>query len=224
MNSTKSINAIRHSLLIVFFCFAATSPAWAQDGACTAPDRLLRAIQGTHTIPPFPSASLMADESGTTLLQVVIETEGIVREASVLQSSGYPRLDAAAMDHVKNIWRWEPPVQHCQPVRVATRVSIHWDARDWPSDQHMPTLMTMDVKDYPPGALRRREQGIVSVSVIIAADGSIISSVGRSSGYPELDQKAMELAKTWRLKPATVDGKPVDTPLYLRALWKLPPE
>jgi TonB family protein len=140
----------------------------------------------------------------------------------VLNSSGSLRLDSAAADYVKSTWRWNAPVQNCQPLAVITRVSIKWDLKDAvDTGPRFPTV-NMDVKDYPPGARQRREQGAVVLMVVVSPDnGPVIPFVTTSSGFPELDEKSMELVKTWQFVPAFVGGRPVVTPVMLVSVWSL---
>jgi TonB family protein len=200
------------------------SPAWAADAACTAPNLPMRPIMATHTIPPYPEVSVMTNESGTTLLEVHIGADGVPDAASVVNSSGSLRLDAAAADHVKSTWRWNAPVQNCQPMAVRTRVSIKWDLRDRPDTGLQPPTVNMDVKDYPPGARQRREEGAVGLMVVVSPDGAVTPVVTASSGFSELDEKSVELAKTWRFAPASLDGRPVLTPVMLISVWSLDPK
>ena len=51
----------------------------------------LRPIGRTHTLPPYPPISVRLNESGTTLMEVHITTEGNVDDCKVVQSSGSER-------------------------------------------------------------------------------------------------------------------------------------
>jgi len=90
----------------------------------------LRPIGRTHTLPPYPPISVRLNESGTTLMEVHITTEGNVDDCKVVQSSGSERLDSAACDFVKSHWRWQPPTNQGTPTAVSTRVSVKWDLKD----------------------------------------------------------------------------------------------
>ena len=87
---------------------------------------VLRPIMATHTLPPYPPESFALNEQGTTMMEVNVTTQGVADSCKVVQSSGSERLDQAACDHVKQVWRWEPPVAGGQPVNVRTRVSVTW--------------------------------------------------------------------------------------------------
>ncbi len=90
----------------------------------------LRPIARTRTLPPYPPISVRLNESGTTLMEVHITTEGNVDDCKVVTSSSSERLDQAACDHVKRVWRWQPPTKEGVPVAVSTRVSVKWDLKD----------------------------------------------------------------------------------------------
>ncbi len=96
----------------------------------------LRPIAATHTIPPYPPDSFAAEEQGTSVVEVHITTDGKVDSCSVFQSSGYPRLDQAACDHIASVWRWQPPTTlDGQPTTVRTRISLTWNIKDAPPPQ-----------------------------------------------------------------------------------------
>lgn len=221
MGCLQHIKKVTGAILLV-----GASHAWAADAdkTCNAPDVPLRPIMSTHTIPPYPEVSVMTNEFGTTLLEVAIGADGVPTQTSVVTSSGSLRLDAAAGDYVKNTWRWNAPVHNCQPQAVKTRVSIKWDLRDRPNNGPQPPTVNMDVKDYPPGARQRREQGAVGILVVVLPNGAVLPFVRISSGFPELDEKSVELAKTWHFTPATLDGRPVVTPLFINSVWSLDPK
>lgn len=198
-------------------------PAGAAD-ACAAPDQPLRPIATTHTIPPYPSLSQMTAEQGTTTLQVTIGKDGAVTDAQVVKSSGSLRLDQAALEHVKANWRWQPPIKGCQTVEAATRVSIAWNLRDSPGGTPPGvTEWTPDAADYPPDSLSRHEQGVVGVVIALSNTGEVEGTrIALSSGFPNLDDKAVQLAKSRKWAPAQMDGKPVSTVVELAVEWKLP--
>lgn len=57
--------------------------------------------------PAYPSASRRAKEQGRVMLAIHIDERGRVTEARVHRSSGYRRLDQAALDAVRH-WRYQP--------------------------------------------------------------------------------------------------------------------
>lgn len=108
----------------------APKPPPAPPPKAVAASDPLRPIARTRTLPPYPPISVRLNESGTTLMEVHITTEGNVDDCKVIKSSSSERLDTAACDHVKKVWRWQPPTNQGQPIAVSTRVSVTWDLKD----------------------------------------------------------------------------------------------
>ena len=214
------------SLLMIALLLMGATPVFAQeaDKPCAAPNQPLRPVMATHTIPPYPEMSVMTNEEGTTLLEVAIGADGVPTDASVANSSGSLRLDGAAIDYVKSTWRWNAPVVNCKPVAVRTRISIKWDLRDRVNTGPQPVTITMDDKDYPAGARQRHEQGNVILMLLVAPDGQMTPRVMTGSGFPELDEKSLEVARRWHLTPATLEGRAVLTSVFLISVWSLEPK
>ena len=77
----------------------------------------LRPAQGDHgNIPPvYPHASSLLGEQGVVVVRMTIGADGLVRAVALLQSSGYPRLDEAALAAIGK-WRFTPAVENGEPV------------------------------------------------------------------------------------------------------------
>lgn len=73
--------------------------------------------------PRYPMDSRRAREQGTVVLSVLLATDGRVSEISVARSSGFFRLDRAALDAVRD-WRWSPLVRDGSPVMARGIVTI----------------------------------------------------------------------------------------------------
>lgn len=62
---------------------------------------------------------------------------------------------------------------------------------------------------YTPEASKSKYQGTVTLSVIVAADGSVQSACAlQSLGYG-LDKQAVDAVRKWKFEPATLNGKPM---------------
>ena len=82
------------------------------------------AIMATHTIPNYPPVSRRLGEQGTLRLQLAIGADGAVQEARAEASSGYTRLDEAAVQWVKAHWRYEPAMQGSNPVSSTATAEV----------------------------------------------------------------------------------------------------
>ncbi|TAK08863.1 MAG: energy transducer TonB, partial [Rhizorhabdus sp.] len=76
---------------------------------------LERMIEGRP--PRYPLESRRRKEQGTVLLRLLIGTDGRVAQISIAQSSGFERLDQAALQAARS-WRWQPMIRDGQPVEV----------------------------------------------------------------------------------------------------------
>ena len=69
------------------------------------------------TAPTYPAISRRMGEEGKLVLRVELDESGHIDEAQVIDSSGYARLDNAALEAVKN-WQCRPSMRNGQPVRA----------------------------------------------------------------------------------------------------------
>ena len=80
-----------------------------------------------------------------------------------------------------------------------------------------------DVHDYYPEQARRDgQEGRAQVKVCVGANGKIQSAeTASTSGFPALDEAALKVAKAARFKPATSEGKAVDSCATLPVKFEL---
>ena len=75
---------------------------------------------------------------------------------------------------------------------------------------------------YPPSAQRLGEEGVVSLSMLIGADGQVLQSkVDQSSGSRELDNAAIRGLRLCKFKPGTLDGVAEKGWTHLQYAWTL---
>jgi len=76
--------------------------------------------------------------------------------------------------------------------------------------------------EYPKASLMNEEQGTVSMSFLVKADGSVADSkVDKSSGFKNLDKAAVKALSACKFKPGTKDGAPAETWTKVDYAWKL---
>ncbi|MCU0760641.1 MAG: energy transducer TonB [Steroidobacteraceae bacterium] len=101
--------------------------------AIAAPRREAVSVDARHplTQPPYPAASVRFGEEGTVTLELRVGRDGRVLDARVLRSSGYPRLDAAAIAESRHTWRLRPAREDGRAVEASytVRVSFRLDRR-----------------------------------------------------------------------------------------------
>ena len=66
--------------------------------------------------PDYPPMSKRLGEEGSVVLELYVMEDGRVGEAKLKTSSGFPRLDEAAIKHVKRSWRLLPGTKNGKPV------------------------------------------------------------------------------------------------------------
>ncbi len=75
--------------------------------------------------PPYPALSKRLGEQGRVIVRVWIGTDGIASQASVKQSSGFDRLDQAAVATVLK-WRYVPGKRGGVPEAMWFDVPVNW--------------------------------------------------------------------------------------------------
>jgi protein TonB len=70
------------------------------------------------TQPEYPPASRRAGEEGTVQLQVFVLESGRAGEVKVAKSSGFPKLDEAAIKEVQRNWRFVPGKEDGKPTSM----------------------------------------------------------------------------------------------------------
>lgn len=69
------------------------------------------------TAPTYPAISRRMGEEGKLILRVELDESGRIENARVVDSSGYDRLDNAALEAVKS-WQCKPAMRNGEPVRA----------------------------------------------------------------------------------------------------------
>lgn len=107
---------------------APAPPVQAQPAPPPAP-RLIPASAVQYLEPPglvYPRASRRAGESGRVVLRVFIDEAGLPRQVQVNQSTGFARLDEAAINAVQKA-RFKPYSDNGQPVAGWALVPLSFD-------------------------------------------------------------------------------------------------
>ncbi len=91
-------------------------PAQMQTGPVTLSSELSVSCPKLSA-PTYPAISRRMGEEGKLMLRVELDEKGHIDQARVIDSSGYDRLDKAALEAVKS-WQCRPSIRNGQPVRA----------------------------------------------------------------------------------------------------------
>ena len=75
--------------------------------------------------PPYPSISRRLGEQGTTQMRVCLDVQGSPQSVDVSRSSGFERLDSAAVQAVRK-WKFEPSRRGTVPVEDCVFVPVNF--------------------------------------------------------------------------------------------------
>ena len=224
------MSALNRSFLAGMLMLTAMPRAYAADAtplpACGTDGTTKPKIAGPHAMPPdaYPLISVVQGEQGNVLLGFTIRADGSVGDAHVVRSSGFPRLDEAAVENVP-AWKYGPGEKDGKPV------ACQWQANvDWKLDAAAPVfpengpfgVVTLGPEEYPSSALRRRESGAAAFMIMIGPDGKQMFNtiMVRSSGFADLDGASSDYLKDrLKIKPAELAGKPVASIVNIVIVW-----
>jgi protein TonB len=86
-------------------------------------------LSNTHTTPPYPAEARTLSHQGTVLLQMIVSAQGDVTAANVVQSSGFPELDQAAVSWVIGHWKYKPALQSGVAMAGQTEAAVRFDLK-----------------------------------------------------------------------------------------------
>jgi protein TonB len=76
--------------------------------------------------PPYPAAARRLGEEGSVVVHVRIGRDGKVLTSTLAQSSGSPRLDAAALAHALAHWRFTPALKDGVAVEESRDITVRF--------------------------------------------------------------------------------------------------
>ena len=85
-------------------------------------------LQHSHE-PEYPVPSRQLGEQGSVVLQVLVGADGSILETKLAQSSGYDRLDQAALHEIKTSYRFIPGTIDGTPQPMWYTIKYNWKLR-----------------------------------------------------------------------------------------------
>lgn len=76
------------------------------------------------TQPPYPPGSIRDNEEGNADIEVHVLPNGRVSEARIARSTGFERLDRAALEEARRYWRFKPATRDGVPVAQWHRLRV----------------------------------------------------------------------------------------------------
>jgi protein TonB len=74
--------------------------------------------------PKYPAKAIRAHQEGVVTLSVIVDSEGLPREARISRSLS-PELDSAAL-HAVSRWKFSPATRYGKPVTVGVNVVVNF--------------------------------------------------------------------------------------------------
>lgn len=206
----------------------------AAAGAVRIGGRIKPPMQTKKVNPVYPLAAQLERVAGMVILEVIIGTDGKVRDGKVMRSVAF--LDEAAIEAVRQ-WEYTPTELDGKlvPVVMTVTVSFNMDVGvneppltvyAWPAAQGavraglggtvaLPRQTKSARPDFPGKARSAgRTGGAVLLELLIGTNGKVTDvRVIRSS--PLFDNEALETARKWEFEPTLVNG--VATPVVAPA-------
>ncbi|MGA2364707.1 MAG: energy transducer TonB [Steroidobacteraceae bacterium] len=174
------------------------------------------AIIVIHVLVIYAFASGLA-KSGKRYLQTILQTNIINQEKVKELPPPPPPVDLKERPPIQVV---APEVSITIPVETAPITVVKPPpppapvvVRPPPPGTPVQVTFRPDISNYYPEAARREgQEGRAIIKICVNQQGKIDSAdVATSSGFPELDEAAIKVAKAYRFKPATSEGKPVSS-------------
>jgi len=160
--------------------------------------------------------------TGTVVLLVQVDTEGLVRRSTLWESSGHKEFDDVAASLSRNM-RFIPARSPSGPVTVQIMVPVDFklkqdvpDAPDYIAFDVKPALLNAPEANsvlstlYPPRLKDSKIGGRTALLVRVGIDGHVQEvRVKESSGYAEFDRAAGLASRVMVFHPAKANGEPV---------------
>lgn len=198
-----------------------------------------------EVLPEYPKVAIKNHIQGDITIDVVIDPEGNVANATWVNDGASTLLSEPVIDAVKQ-WKYQTTLLNGNPVSVSSWVVIRFQLADKPTVQILtrdesttPTKKAQKLQGplkirissgvadshktsgedpvYPLEAKRQHIQGDVVLRALTDQKGHILS-LQVVSGDPVLVQAALAAVKTWKYKPWILNGEPIqaDFPILIK--------
>ncbi len=176
--------------------------------------------------PAYPLHAALEGTTGEVKVRLVVNSDGRVRDATIIKSSGERELDHAAQAAVLT---WRLNKSRIQPRDLTSGREIIIDFRETDKERRIAAAVLRRASQkgsawkhggsfsFPPEAVYPAAQRIARIRFTIAADGHPRAvQVIQSSGSSSLDAAAVKGIQTWTAYPEWV-GETAEVPVTFEA-------
>ncbi|MEY4878709.1 MAG: Gram-negative bacterial TonB protein C-terminal [Pseudomonadota bacterium] len=192
----------------------------------------------------YPQEALVANQEGAVVLRATIGLDAKMTNVSVVETSGHPILDDAAVLVLRNAQLSQPPMTpDGQPTSADVLVDATWTLPLESAAEYFPTEfygtapyadasaitypkedtsspLPITARDYPAVSIRREEGGIAGAYVLIAIDGAVKDvRLVSSSGHERLDEATLVVLRRFDYVPWTTSVAPTELWIPVRLMW-----
>ena len=199
---------------LLYAMLALCAPSWSANPdpepaksapPASTPARLTRGVDPKDYYPP---EAVRRGEQGTSGVQSCVDGTGkLLRDPVITTTSGFPDIDAAAIEVAKAVEYAAGTENGAALAESCVKFKVQFK-----SDVSARMVRPVNPSDYyPAGAKRRKEQGSPVVQACVGPSGELLREpvIIESSGFPELDSAVVKIAKATRYAA----GKANNTPL-----------
>ncbi len=168
--------------------------------------------------PPYPQESLRAEESGRTRLRIHVAASGELRGVSLVQSSGFARLDNAMIAAIGRC-KFAAATQAGAAIDSSFTLDYNWRLEGLP-----PAAANSCKPEYPVESIRAEEQGKTTLRIEVDAGGGAQNiEIVQSSGSARLDEASIATLRRCRLRlPPAAASAPTPAPrTQVEFIWRL---
>jgi TonB family protein len=172
--------------------------------------------------PVYTEEARLAKLEGAVLLSLVVGADGQPRDIQVTRPLGLG-LDESAVENVR-AWRFKPGTRNETPVDVRVNEEVFFRSPrtlwDWHVVRvvfHPPALGTRPVliQTKFPATIDEEENASVTIACDVGPKGVPLNIRVVKSSDPKWEQQLLaSVRKSWRFRPASMDGQSVMTPAW----------
>jgi TonB family protein len=205
------------------FLLPVAAAAQTPPPASASPVRALRHYCSPNS---YPQNAAMDGAEGETELGFHIESDGTVKDITVLQSSGSDELDKAAMSCVSS-WVYRPATKNGRPIEVPWKTIVNWAISLGPNSGHAPkpTGSAHLCPERPRDPDSTAVPGTVVLTYAVDPEGNVANiSVQDSSGDKSFDSYAASCISSWHFIPTKLNSVPIQVYKQARFSWGVTPQ